>query len=53
MEDRGGERDSLGFGGQRKSGAPEQAARVGDSRPREGHTWPWDPFLLVAAWANA
>ena len=37
MEDRSGEGNSLESGGQRKSGAPEQALRTGDSRPWGAH----------------
>lgn len=44
MEDRGGDGDSLESGGQRKSGAPEQAPRTGGSRPWRGTPGLWTHF---------
>ena len=45
MEDRGGEGDSLESGGQRTSGALEQALRTGDSRPWRGTPGLWTHFF--------
>lgn len=55
MEDRGGERDFLESGGQTRSRITRASSKSG-SWGQQAMGWvclAWDPFVFIAAWANA